>query len=185
MSPTPSIRIQASPSLSVRVQERANVRGVRVSSSPEVRIVRLAYPGLRGVRGLSAYEVAVENGFVGSESEWQASLRGEPGLPRAITVPYPRPGDAFTIFHSQEPVNLAHVRGLVRGDSPSVTVELRYGADRSAAGTLAIAPTSLTNTTTGQEVAIQNMPIPAGRFVWLLVTDVTGTVEEVSMTLAT
>jgi hypothetical protein len=158
---------------------------VTVTRDGGVKTVRVLVPG---PQGLSAYDVAVAEGFSGTEAEWLASLRGEPGepgLPRAITVPYPRPGDAFTIFYTEEPVTLAQVRGLVRGDSPSVAVELRYAADRSAAGTLATAPITLTNSTTGQAVTVQNMPIPAGRFVWLVVTDVTGTVEEVSMTLAT
>lgn len=30
-------------------------------------------------RGLSAYEIAVQNGFKGTETEWLASLKGEPG----------------------------------------------------------------------------------------------------------
>ena len=34
-------------------------------------------------RGKSAYEVAVENGFNGTEAEWLASLKGEPGAPGA------------------------------------------------------------------------------------------------------
>ena len=34
-------------------------------------------------RGKSAYEVAVENGFNGTETEWLASLKGEPGAPGA------------------------------------------------------------------------------------------------------
>ena len=32
-----------------------------------------------GDGGLSAYEVAVKNGFEGTEQEWLASLKGEPG----------------------------------------------------------------------------------------------------------
>ncbi len=31
------------------------------------------------IRGFSAYEVAVANGFVGTVEEWLESLRGEPG----------------------------------------------------------------------------------------------------------
>ena len=34
---------------------------------------------LNDYRGLSAYEIAVKNGFEGSEKEWLASLKGEPG----------------------------------------------------------------------------------------------------------
>lgn len=39
-----------------------------------------------GPAGASAYEIAVENGFVGTETEWLASLvgpQGEPGAPGA------------------------------------------------------------------------------------------------------
>lgn len=36
--------------------------------------------GLRGPDGLSAYEVAVSNGFVGTEAQWLASLKGADGL---------------------------------------------------------------------------------------------------------
>lgn len=36
-------------------------------------------PGEPGADGKSAYEIAVENGFSGSETEWLESLRGEPG----------------------------------------------------------------------------------------------------------
>jgi len=35
--------------------------------------------GPKGDPGESAYQVAVDNGFVGTESEWLASLKGEPG----------------------------------------------------------------------------------------------------------
>lgn len=38
-------------------------------------------PGPTGADGLSAYEVAVANGFVGTESEWLASLKGPKGDP--------------------------------------------------------------------------------------------------------
>lgn len=32
-----------------------------------------------GGNGASAYDIAVENGFVGTEVEWLASLKGDPG----------------------------------------------------------------------------------------------------------
>jgi hypothetical protein len=38
-------------------------------------------PGADGEDGLSAYEVSVANGFVGTEVEWLASLQGEQGEP--------------------------------------------------------------------------------------------------------
>lgn len=45
-------------------------------------------------RGLSAYEIAVKHGFVGSEEEWLKSLKGEPGKAAdALTVNKKRPVD--------------------------------------------------------------------------------------------
>lgn len=32
----------------------------------------------RGLQGYSAYEIAVKNGYIGTEKEWLASLKGEP-----------------------------------------------------------------------------------------------------------
>lgn len=59
-----------------------NVR-VNVPAPPQIRIVTAAVrglPGTDGDDGLSAYEVAVENGFVGSESDWLTSLMGADGM---------------------------------------------------------------------------------------------------------
>ena len=44
----------------------------------------LPYGGLRGEPGLSAYTVAVENGFTGTESQWLASLIGPQGATGAV-----------------------------------------------------------------------------------------------------
>ncbi len=38
-------------------------------------------PGKDGANGLSAYEIAVENGFSGTKSQWLQSLRGPQGTP--------------------------------------------------------------------------------------------------------
>lgn len=49
-------------------------------------------PGLKGTlegtayRGYSAYEIAVRNGFIGTEQEWLESLKGEPGQTPEITA---------------------------------------------------------------------------------------------------
>ena len=40
-------------------------------------------PTSTGPQGLSAYEVAVKNGFIGTEEEWLASLKGDRGDPGA------------------------------------------------------------------------------------------------------
>lgn len=50
--------------------------------------------GRQGVDGKSAYEIAVEHGYIGSEAEWLASLKGEQGAqgPQGQTGPAGRDG---------------------------------------------------------------------------------------------
>lgn len=40
-------------------------------------------PGPAGADGKSAYQIAVDNGYTGTEAEWLVSLKGEPGTPGA------------------------------------------------------------------------------------------------------
>jgi len=108
---------------------------------------------------------------------------GAAGPPKSITIAPPKPGDEFTLFYTQSPTTLTQVLAVVRGVSPAVTFELRYGPDRSAAGTLAIVPETVTNKTFGETIALQNLPIPADNFLWLVITTVTGTVQEISITV--
>lgn len=107
-------------------------------------------------------------------------------LPKSITIPSPVAGDDFTLFRTDTETTLAAVYAVLQGtSSPSVTFVLRYAADRTAVGTLATVSTAITSTTTGTSVPVQQMPIPADRFVWLEITAVSGTVSELNLTLET
>jgi len=103
--------------------------------------------------------------------------------PKSVTIAEPQPGDEFTLFLTEYPLTLSQVQAVVRGSSPSVTYEIRYDSDRSAAGTLGIEPATVTSTTNGDAAVIQNMPIPSGRYVWLEVTAVSGIVSELNVSL--
>ena len=50
---------------------------VVVSSTPKQRIITIAPLGKRGFRGYSVYELAVQNGFPGTEQDWLESLKGK------------------------------------------------------------------------------------------------------------
>lgn len=68
----------------------AEERNIDVQVAPTVRQVVIEQSNLegrKGDRGLSAYELAVENGFQGSESDWLASLKGQDGL-GAVPISY-------------------------------------------------------------------------------------------------
>lgn len=49
--------------------------------------------GLNKLKGESAYQIAVKNGFQGTEIEWLASLKGEKGSSPEITASINEMGD--------------------------------------------------------------------------------------------
>jgi hypothetical protein len=101
---------------------------------------------------------------------------------KSVTIAGPQAGDSFTLFRTARSTTIDEVVALVSGGS--VTYELRYAADRTTAGTLATASDVVTNTTTGDSATVQNQPIAAGRFVWVEITAVSGTVEEFNLSVA-
>lgn len=74
----------------------------------------LALKGENGIDGKSAYQLAVEKGFAGTEAEWIASLKGETGL-QGIQGPK---GDNYQITEA----DYAAIAGMV--SVPSKTSEL-------------------------------------------------------------
>lgn len=74
----------------------------------------LALKGENGIDGKSAYQLAVEKGFIGTEAEWIASLKGENGL-QGIQGPK---GDNYQITEA----DYAAIAGMV--SVPSKTSEL-------------------------------------------------------------
>lgn len=60
--------------------------------------------GTDGKDGLSAYEVAVRNGFTGTEDEWLASLRGEEGISGIVGFEL-RDGYLFAVSENSENIS--------------------------------------------------------------------------------
>lgn len=60
--------------------------------------------GTDGKDGLSAYELALKNGFVGTEEEWIASLRGEEGISGIVGFEV-RDGYLFAVSENLENIN--------------------------------------------------------------------------------
>jgi hypothetical protein len=104
--------------------------------------------------------------------------------PKSITISEPLVGDSFTLFRTSKATTLAGVTSLVAGENPAVGYQIRYAANRTASGTLAIVPAVANNTTVGAAATVQNMPIPSGSYVWLNVTTVSGFASEFNLSIA-
>jgi hypothetical protein len=58
------------------IERNGNTFSVTVGRSPQVFNITL--DRVNGQTGLSAYQVALANGFIGTEAQWLASLKGDP-----------------------------------------------------------------------------------------------------------
>jgi hypothetical protein len=74
MSQLGSIEIISNP-IEVIITNKTPININVETQSHSLDITTNAFQGQRGIDGKTAYEVAVENGYVGSESDWLASLR--------------------------------------------------------------------------------------------------------------
>lgn len=66
-------------------------------TSPKVEF-DLEVAGERGKQGLSAYEIAVKNGFIGTEQEWLDSLKAESYEPYDSIYEFPNIGSPKIIY---------------------------------------------------------------------------------------
>ncbi|MFZ0407352.1 MAG: hypothetical protein WAM11_04480 [Cyanobium sp.] len=108
-----------------------------------------------------------------------ASLLGPPGpvAPLVLSMPSPQVNDRRILLRAPQDLIISRVDAvLTGGTSPSVSFSLRHGADVSAAGTAATTdPITATSTTTGSTSTSFQSPIfPAGHWLWLEVTAVSG-----------
>jgi hypothetical protein len=136
------------------------------------------------VQNVAAVEIGatpiVETVEVGS-----VGPQGPGALPRSVTIANPRVGDNFVLFYTERETILKQVRAVVSGSSAAVEMVIKYDASRSGVGVLATVIETVTNTTIGEPIAVQNMPIPSDRYVWLELTEVTGVVTELNVSLET
>lgn len=79
--------------------------------------------GLPGQRGYSAYEVAVLNGFEGTEEEWLTSLKGAKGDTPQITAE--KENGVATLYADGEA--FVQLTDGAKGDEPQITAEKENG----------------------------------------------------------
>jgi hypothetical protein len=118
-----------------------------------------------------------------------SSVNGQTGavkVGRSLSVYAPTTSDNITMFYTTNALTLTNIESVLRGSAgPGVTFSVRYGTDRSAAGTEVVTSgIKCTDTTNGlSTTSFNNGTITGSSFVWLTVSGVSGTVNELSVTL--
>jgi hypothetical protein len=107
-------------------------------------------------------------------------------ITKNIIVEVPTDSEDITWFSPPVDITLRSVWALVMGSAtPSVTVNPKFGADRSQDGVnILSSATAVTNTTSGQQLDVENRNIEAFYWVWLETSAKSGTVSELSISLS-
>lgn len=108
--------------------------------------------------------------------------------PKTLTIINPSRNDLpeVTMFYVKNDVTISKITAVCRGSSPSVSYSLRFAPNRSSTGTEVVSGGILcSDTSTGNvTTSFSNATIPAGNYLWLKVTAISGTVDEFSVTLS-
>jgi hypothetical protein len=109
-----------------------------------------------------------------------------PFTPKGVSIPYPATTDAITLFYTPTAIALTQITAALRGSStPSVTWTLKYNAARNAAGTEVVSGgVTTTSLTAAATTSFTNGTIAAGSWLWLEITAVSGTVQELTLSLS-
>lgn len=111
---------------------------------------RAGVSGPPGVPGDSAYQIALSNGFVGTETEWLASLVGPVGPASTVPGPAGDDGAAATITVASTTTLAAGSPATVTNTGTSSAAALAFGIPKGEDGTNGSAATiSVGTTTTG------------------------------------
>jgi hypothetical protein len=106
---------------------------------------------------------------------------------KSVTIASPTASERIMLFRTDKELTLGSVVSIVRGSaSPSVTWNVKFALDltglEQAAFTGAGNQTT-TSTTTGDTDVPDTNPIPEGAWIWLITSDMSGTVDEFTVTL--
>lgn len=97
---------------------------IEITEQGTTVIVEVA-EGIKGDNGASAYEIAVDNGFVGTEAEWLTSLQGADGE-NAIAI-----NTAFVNKAYSSTMNIAH-----DADNPNFEIDITGNLNLTVTGTV-------------------------------------------------
>lgn len=112
----------------------------------------------------------------------------QPRMTDSLTVPSPGASENISWFYVETAITVTQLAAVLVGSaSPSVTFSVRFGADRSAAGTEVITGgTTVTSVSVGTILnSFTVATIPAGVWVWLTTTAQSGTVTNLHVSLST
>lgn len=102
---------------------------------------------------------------------------------KGLSILSPQVNDNITLFYTRYAITIQKVYGVVRGSGgPSCQITIKHDSSRAAAGTNVVNAQTISSTTTGDDLTLADVTIPANSWVWLNIDAVGGTVTEFHVT---
>lgn len=103
---------------------------------------------------------------------------------KSISILSPQVNDNLTLFFTRYAITIQKVIGVVQGSSsPSCQVTVKHDTSRAAAGTAVVSGQTVNSLTTGSDLTLADVTVPANSWVWLNLDSLSGTVVEFHLTL--
>lgn len=104
---------------------------------------------------------------------------------KSLKVDSPVASSKHIVLFTDKEITIQEIRSLVLGATPSLQYSIVYGSDVSTSGTpIVTAEITTTNTTNGLITSsFDNGIIGANNFIWITVSAITGTVDQLFITL--
>jgi len=113
------------------------------------------------------------------------NMTGLPASSKAITMESPTSSEDICMFYTPVAITITRVHAVVRGTTPSITIQPVHGTDRSTAAlSILNVATAITSVTTGQTLtAFDDATVPVNSWVVFKTTAQSGAVDELCMTI--
>lgn len=102
--------------------------------------------------------------------------------PKSVTIVNPTGSENVTLFYVNAACTLQQLTASVRGTSPSITVDVYYAPTPATSGTSLVSG-GVAVTDTSIVTSFTNTVIPANSYVRMLLSNKTGTVTELAVSL--
>jgi len=104
---------------------------------------------------------------------------------KGLTLESPGSAEDFGMWKTQVAITVSSINAVVKGSSPSVTINIAFGSDITSLTNVFSSGTAITNTTTGQTVnsGFNDATIPAGSWIRLISTASSGTITQIEVTI--
>jgi hypothetical protein len=154
----------------------------------ETNGLQLIDAGTVATTKLSATGTKNSTTFLRGDDTWDVPIdTPRPALSKSVTIPDPVTAEDVTLFYTPVAITITQIAAVIRGTTPSVLWFIKHATmttGRDSAGAAVITAGTTTTDEGGVSItSFDDATIPADSFLWVETTTVSGTNDELALTV--